>query len=245
MVLAMFLAHLIGDYVLQWDALAIWKGRALKGALFHGGIVTVVTLAIGGLVDGAWWPWALAIGLIHTTIDALWLLNRRLPAARQLGPLPRFVIDQILHFGVIVGALVLSGYIALPGLFVKMIAEMQSDRLVAYVFAYSLISMPVWVAVEFLVYGLVRAPTPEFSASANKYLGIVERSLITTFVLLGQFMLVPLVALPRFVFEGPRLVGGPAGGSSGGPKTKPYLVEVLLSLSVAVAIGLLLKTLLG
>jgi hypothetical protein len=49
-------------------------------------------------------------------------------------------------------------------------------------------------------------------------------------------MLVPIVALPRLVFEGPRQMGK--------PNTTPYLAEVLASLAAAVAIGLLLKALL-
>jgi len=43
MVIAMYLAHLVGDYVLQWDALARWKSRELKGVLAHGMIVLIVT----------------------------------------------------------------------------------------------------------------------------------------------------------------------------------------------------------
>jgi hypothetical protein len=27
MVIGMFLAHLVGDYILQWDGLARWKSR--------------------------------------------------------------------------------------------------------------------------------------------------------------------------------------------------------------------------
>ena len=65
MIIAMLLAHLMGDYVLQWDALAAWKGRAVKGALFHGSIVLAVTLLFAVLIDPAWWPWALLIGLTH------------------------------------------------------------------------------------------------------------------------------------------------------------------------------------
>jgi hypothetical protein len=235
MVIAMFLAHLVGDYVLQWDSLAIWKSKALKGALAHGGIVTVVTLLFAWVIDSTWWPWALSIGAVHTLIDSLWLLNRRLPVEKQLQPLPRFVIDQVLHFGVIIVALVLSGYTAMPNLPGKMVHEAQSYRLLAYVVGYVLITMPAWVTVEFMVYGLVRAPSADFSPSANKCLGMLERGLITTFVLLGQFGLVPLVALPRLVFEGPKWFGS--------QKITPYLAEVLSSVTVAVAIGLALKAL--
>jgi hypothetical protein len=235
MFIAMLLAHLVGDYVLQWDSLAIWKSKELKGALAHGSLVTAVTLLFAWIVDPAWWPWASFIGVTHTAIDAAWLLNRRLPPEAQLKPMPRFVLDQILHFSFIALAMVLSGYAAMPSLPEAVMSDVQSNRLLAYLMGYVLISMPAWVTVEFVVYGLVRAPAPGFSPSANKYLGIVERGLITTFVLLGQFGMVPLVALPRLVFEGPKVYGS--------QNCTPYLAEVLASAAVAVAIGLALKVL--
>lgn len=233
--MAMFLAHLVGDYILQWDSLAVWKSKALKGALVHGAIVTAVTLLFAWAIEPTWWPWALLIGAIHTLIDSLWLCNRRLPPEHQLTPLPRFVIDQVLHFSVIIFALVVSGYTAMPTLPGKMIHEAQSYRWLAYLVGYILITMPAWVTLEFAVYGSVRAPSSDFSPAANKYLGIVERALITTCVLLGQFGLVPLVALPRLVFEGPKWFGS--------QRVTPYLAEVLASVAVAVAIGLALKAL--
>jgi hypothetical protein len=56
--------------------------------------------------------------------------------------------------------------------------------------------------------------------------------LIATFVATGQFALVPVVALPRLVLEGPQYFGD--------SRTTLYLAEWLASLSVAVLIGLLL-----
>jgi hypothetical protein len=231
----MVLAHLVGDYVLQWDSLAIWKSRALAGALAHGALVTLVTLAFGWVFDPAWWPWALFVGLTHTAVDALWLVNRILPPRVQLNPLTRFVLDQAVHLSFIVMALVLSGYTAMPLLPDKMAWEVQSYRTVAFVVGYVFITMPAWIVVEFMVYGLVRGASPDFSPSANKYLGILERGLITTLILLGQFGMVPLVALPRLVFEGPRVIGS--------QRSTPYVAEVLASITLAVAIGLGLRML--
>ena len=229
----MILAHLIGDYVLQWDALAIWKSKALAGALAHGAVVTAVTLAFAWALDPAWWPWALFIGLTHTLVDSLWLLNRRLPPGAQIAPLPRFVLDQILHFTFIALALAWSGYATMPALPVKMLTDMKTYRELTYLLGYVFITMPAWVIVEFMVYGLVRAPAPDFSPSANRYLGIAERGLIMTFVLQGQFILVPLVALPRLVFEAPKLYGN--------QNATAYLAEVLASIAMAVTIGLILR----
>lgn len=39
MIAAMLLAHIVVDYVLQWDGLARWKSERLSGVIVHGGIV--------------------------------------------------------------------------------------------------------------------------------------------------------------------------------------------------------------
>ncbi len=43
MIISMFLAHLVGDYILQWDALALAKSREFKGVLLHSIIIFIVT----------------------------------------------------------------------------------------------------------------------------------------------------------------------------------------------------------
>ncbi len=235
MVISMFLAHLIGDYILQWDALALWKSRALKGVLLHGMIVLLVTWVLILPFDPAWWPWALLIGLTHTAVDAGWLLTRHLPERGRMSPPFRFVIDQSLHVIIIVVALTSSGYLPMPELPKVMLTEAQNYRWLAFLMGYVFISMPAWIVIEFAIYGLVRGSAPDFSPSAHKYVSILERGLITTLVVLGQFGLVPLVALPRLVFEKPQMI------DSG--RTRPYVAELLASIALAVAIGLGLRLL--
>ncbi len=94
---------------------------------------------------------------------------------------------------------------------------------------YAFITMPTWVLLKFLVYGLVKGEPPDFPAGPNKFVGIVERLLITTLVLFGQVLLVPLVALPRLVMEWPRVVRG--GGDT------VYVAELISSMVLAVAVG--------
>jgi hypothetical protein len=227
MVAAMFLAHLIGDYVLQWDGLARWKARALAGVLAHGAVVAAVTLVIAVLVDPQWWPWALTIGAVHTAIDTLplWLFKR-------LAPLARLAVDQALHVTVIVAALAASGYLALPAVTAQVGGVLRDNRLMALALGYVFVTMPAWILVEFSVYGLLAGTPPDLTAS-NKYVGSLERGLITTCVMLGQFALVPVVALPRLVLEGPRVIGT--------PRTPVYVAEWLASVALAVAVGLSLR----
>src|SRR5438094_197326 len=74
MVIGMFLAHLVGDYVLQWDSLARWKSREVKGAIFHGLIVLLVTWMFALRFDPNWWPWAVFIGLTFVVLGQFALI---------------------------------------------------------------------------------------------------------------------------------------------------------------------------
>jgi hypothetical protein len=242
MIIAMLLAHLMGDYVLQWDALARWKGASVKGAACHGLIVAAVTLLFAVLIDPAWWPWAVLIGVAHIVIDASWVVfNRRYTSRSGMYGLVRLLIDQALHFAVIAFALFASGYVtptAYPassgsGLPEAIVHEVQTYRLWAIALGYVLISMPAWIFIEFIFYGLIDGSAPDFSRVGKyKVVGSLERGLIATFVATGQFMLVPVVALPRLVLESPQYFGS--------NRTTLYIAEWLGSLAVAVLIGLAL-----
>jgi hypothetical protein len=59
MVTAMLLAHLVGDFILQFDSVARWKSESFTGVVVHSLIVTAVTPLFGLAVDPAWWPWLL------------------------------------------------------------------------------------------------------------------------------------------------------------------------------------------
>ena len=234
MIIAMLLAHLMGDYVLQWDALATWKGRAVKGAVCHGSIVLAVTLLFAVLIDPAWWPWALLIGLAHIIIDASWVVfNRRFAPRSGLYGLVRLLTDQTLHLAVIFGAIILSGYASPIGLPGALVTEVQTHRMWAIALGYVLISLPAWIFIEFVFYGLINGSAPDFGRVGKyKYVGSLERGLIATFVATGQFMLVPVVALPRLVLESPQYFGA--------SHATLYVAEWLGSLALAVLIGLAL-----
>jgi hypothetical protein len=234
----MLLAHLVGDYVLQWDRLAYWKSRELKGVLVHGLIVSAVTLISALLADAAFWPWALLIGVAHIAIDAapLWLLPRLGLKRDGLFELSRFLIDQTLHLSVIVLALMGGGYLSPASPLADMITHLRADPLMAHLLGYVFVAMPGWILVEFLAYGLVNHSAPDFATvTAYKYVGTLERWLIATFVLLGQFGLAMLVMVPRLALEGPHVFGT--------PRRLVYVSELLASLALALVVGLALRQL--
>ncbi len=224
MIMAMILAHLVGDYILQWNSLAAWKARELKGVAVHCLVVTAVTLLFALVVDPAFLPWAVFISVMHFVIDAVGLCYK-LP----FSPLGRFVADQIFHFTVIGMALVGGGYLDMQAMSGRLTIELNQETLMLYLLGYTFVTMPAWVVVKFTAYGLVKGGPPEFGGS-DKYPAMMERLLIVTFVALGQFYLVPLVVLPRFLMELPRVMES--------EQTAVYLAELLASVSLALAVGL-------
>lgn len=197
MITAMFLAHLMGDYILQWNALAAWKSRSQKGILLHGFIVLLVTWLFSLPYDPGWWRWALLIGVTHTVIDGLHLaLSRRFNWVREgLWTQVRFVLDQILHLAIIAFALAASGYLSTGTFLLDVLDGLRSQPWLTYLLGYAFVMMPAWVIGKYLVYALIQGGAPDFAAGADKYLGIVERILITTLIVLGQYIFVPLITV--------------------------------------------------
>ena len=237
MVISILLSHLFGDYILQWDSLSRWKGQAWGGVLVHGAIVLAVTWLFSLPFDLTWWPWALFIGLTHTLIDGLEIPLRKRLADNNSGVTAVFflLVDQLLHLSVIAFALIHTGYLELPSLSADILAALTNNRILTYVLGYAFLTMPAWILVEFMIYSLIKGTAPDFSqAVKNKYICILERGLIATFVILGQFFLVPLVAAPRILFEWHQVVR-PQDDNSG---TRLYVAELLASISIAVVIGL-------
>lgn len=238
MVTSMFLAHLVGDYILQWDGLAMWKAREYKGVLAHTLVVGVVTWLFSLPFDTNFLPWVIFLWVTHVIVDMIPLWLKRTFGFQTKGTLEmtRYLLDQAAHITFILIALIGSGYVAMPSVVADVVTALQSNRMLAVALGYAFITMPAWILVEFIVYGFVNGTAPDFAQAAkDKYVCILERGLITTFVVLGQFMLVPLVTLPRLVFEGRRVAES--------NQSRLYVAELLASVTLAVLIGLALRQL--
>lgn len=223
MIAAMLLAHLLGDFVLQPDALAAWKSRDWRGVLLHGLIMFAVTWALAWYVDPGWWAGVLFLSLSHLLIDLaayFWLP----------GPvtLRRFLLDQLLHLLLIVAAVAASGYWGSA-------AALDPARRQALYVALGLafLSMPAWILLKFVGYAAVEDTGPVFDDGINKYVGISERLLAAGLLLLGQFLLLPLVLLPRLLGARPSLLG---------PRhRRVHAFELAVGLALAALVALTLR----
>lgn len=236
MLYLMLLAHLLGDYLFQWGFIARWKARSLAGVLVHGGIVTLTTLVCAAAVTPSWWPYALLIGLSHTLIDLVRarLLRPKHPASE----LTWYLCDQLAHLGVIALVVTWSGADSWAGL-TGALRPLADRRVLAYALGYVLLLNPAWVLLRFAVRGIWGPTASPILGEGEKYGPMVERVLIATCVLTGQYYLMPLVLLPR------RLIPIRVEGQGVGVLVRPtgHWAETALSVALAVTVGLALRML--
>ncbi len=230
MIQAMLLAHLLGDYVLQTDALARWKNRSVWGVLVHGTVVTFGLWLCSLPFTLDWWPYALAVGAAHILID---LTRVKIGPLAPTATLLLFLADQAAHAITIGLGLAWSGWLEPRPAQTAFGAWLQSEHHLAFIIGYVLLTMPAWVLVYFVVRGTGAKNNSLPGRPGEKYVGMVERSLIATFVLTGQFPLIPLVVTPRLVLDG-------RNGHVGAEHTG-YLNELLISVGLAIAVGMFLK----
>ena len=196
MLYVMLLAHLLGDYLFQTASIARLKARSLLGVFLHGGIVTATTLACACLVDPAWWPYALSIGLTHTVIDV--------GRARLLTPkntameLAWYLLDQAAHVAII--GLVVHWSPAPARAELTGVARTLTDpRVLAGGIGSILLLNPAWVLLRFTVRGVWGAGAAPLLGQGDKYGPMAERLAIAGLVAVGQPYLIPFVLIPRRV----------------------------------------------
>ncbi len=237
MLLMLMLAHILGDYILQFDALARWKSRSVWGVVAHGGIVTLATLVCAALVDPGWWPNALLIGATHTAIDVV--RARLIRTKSTFWDMVWYLLDQVTHFTVIALIVAHSGASLLPvaGRHNARMLPLSYTQTIALVLGYMALLQPSWVLLRFIVRGLWGAEAAPHLGAGEKFAPMVERVCIATCALTGQLYLIPVVLLPRRLT--PIQVQG--NGMIIMLRLTTHWAETLLGAALATGVGLALR----
>ena len=236
MLYIMLLAHLLGDYLFQTAAIVRWKTRSLLGVVAHGGIVTATTLTCATIVDPTWWPYALLIGVTHTLID---VVRARLVHPKKCGAeLAWYLMDQIAHIAIIWLVVESSSSQRWPEL-ASAARILASPRLLIYAIGYLLLANPTWVLLRYLVRGIWGTKAAPTLDQGTKYGPMIERALIATSILLGQFLVIPLILIPRHL----RTIH--LQEDSIGVMLKPveHWAETVLSTLFAIGVGVTMRVL--
>ncbi|HYN88763.1 MAG TPA: DUF3307 domain-containing protein [Ardenticatenaceae bacterium] len=210
---ALFLAHLLSDFALQFDWMIRAKQRGPQGVAPHIAVVAAMTLLAVAPAFGRWWPAALFVIITHALIDvAKVALDHRAGRFR----LPLFYLDQALHALMVVGAtLLVAG---------RLDEELWTipTRFWTVALGYTLVVFVLGILLR------VHLVTDRFE---SRWLGVGERALVMTLALFVSPFLAVLPPLAHIALW--RLSGRKA--------TRGAWIEVALGSLAALVGGLLLR----
>jgi len=227
----MLLSHIIADFFLQNKWMTDRKSFLGWGMLLHVAIVIVIT----GLFTQLWLM-ALFIGIAHYFIDAIKQIVLKKYSKYELYC---FITDQILHIAVLVLAWIII--VATPCVvFHKIAITLSAPKYSLIILAYALCIWPWSYLTGITARGLIKSnnqkdkeDSEEAIPKGGKLIGIFERIIILTFVLLQQYEAI------GFLIAGKSLLR-----LNSKKQTEYVLAGTLLSYALAIITGVVINYLL-
>lgn len=223
----LILAHFITDFLLQpksWVEERVIKHFASPKLYLHVCITAILAFAIMGFQH---WLVALVILVSHFVIDG-W-------KSYQKPTLTNFIADQILHISVI--------FICWYATFLSVEKletawQLLSKNIFAWktITAFVFITLPASILIEQITKQWQdKIPNVDSLANAGKWIGIIERAIILIFVLRNDFAAISLLLAAKGIIrfnekDRPEI------------KTEYLVIGTLLSISMAILAGLIVKS---
>ncbi|HED2334637.1 TPA: DUF3307 domain-containing protein [Serratia liquefaciens] len=246
----LLVVHLLADFPLQPRSWVEDKARhrarsrfLLLHALLHGvlaaWVVAGFALLHGGLSSGQVLTTLLVIAISHWLIDLL-----KVTLLTRISQAGGFLLDQGLHLTVIV-LLWLSLTHNAHGLLSALGAAIAGWQAGLIVVTYLVIYMPMGVLIGQLLAHWAPQMPPSAKADndsllrAGKQIGYLERTLILTFVLIGQIPAVGFLLAAKSIFR-----FGDLRQSDDKMRTEYVLLGTLFSFTLTIMLGLLVKKML-
>lgn len=224
----LILAHLIGDFVLQSKSWVNEKEklgfRSLKIYL-HGFIHGVLVLLV--LWNLSYWALALVIAIIHVVID---LMKQHFQ--KENSKSRWFLIDQSLH---LVSIFMLWLLFFSPNL--SLTSFFENNLFWVYLTAILFLTVACGIAIQLILENwtsYINFSKAESLPNAGKYIGILERLLVFTFVVLGHWEAIAFLVAAKSVFR-----FGDLKDSGNRKLTEYILIGTLLSFGIAIVTGMI------
>ncbi|SHF94037.1 DUF3307 domain-containing protein [Chryseobacterium sp. OV279] len=226
----LILAHLFGDFILQPDSwVADKERRKLKSPYLYLHVLIHTVLSFVFLWNTDLWWVSILVGITHLIIDASKLIFQNVKNKKRW-----FFIDQMLHILVIAG---ISFY------FKEFNFDFLSNQGVLKIgMAALFLSTPASIFIKILLSSWTPVPETQSSlqteslSSAGKYIGILERLLVFTFIMVNHWEGVGFMVAAKSVFRFSDLAQAKQR-----KLTEYVLIGTLLSFGLAVLTGILIK----
>ncbi|WP_312303604.1 DUF3307 domain-containing protein [Chryseobacterium sp.] len=226
----LILAHLLGDFILQPNSwVADKENYKLKSKFLYFHVLIHTVLSFIFLWDLQLWWAAVLVGITHFIIDAAKLSFQTIKTKKRW-----FFIDQLLHVLVIAGASFYFGEFNFSFL--------QDQEFLKILMAALFLTTPASVFIKILLSSWTPAPDgpntiqTESLTSAGKYIGILERLLVFTFIMVNHWEGVGFMVAAKSVFRFSDLAQAKQR-----KLTEYVLIGTLLSFGLAVLTGIIIK----
>ncbi len=222
----LFLAHIIGDFLLQPKRWVIQKEakKAASGFLYLHILIHFLVIILL-LWDIEYWKTALIIALSHYVIDLLKIYVMPLFKNKSIP----FFIDQFLH---IVVLYICAYYSNLLEHTITLIQQIDWPLLTAIVF----VTYPAAIVMRILLEGMSNQINLDHKSlpNAGKYIGIIERLFVLIFIIMGRWEAIGLLITAKSVFRFNDLKE-----SNSRKLTEYILIGTLLSFGIAILTGII------
>lgn len=224
----LILAHFIGDFLLQPKAWVAEKEKRKAQSfklyihlLIHGILILLL------LWDFKCWLLAISLMIVHGIIDTI-----KLYAQKESNKSLWFLIDQALH---LISIFILWIIFIKPENNFK--AIVANPKIWIYSLALLLITVVSGIVMRILISNwsnVLKEGKDESLSNAGKYIGMLERIFVFTFVVTGNWEGIGFLLAAKSVFR-----FGDLKESKDRKLTEYVMIGTLLSFGIAIAVGLL------
>lgn len=197
----LLIAHLLSDFVFQTTGMVTTKKWLSASMFLHIAIVYLSTALLTG-----WWGASLIIAVLHYLIDGAKIEAQRKMTTQDLH---LFIADQGMHLLTIVGTWATMLHLWTQIRYASSIA-IHNYHITLIILGYLVVTLPVGYIIKFTTQAMLRTAIPQTNEETGattqhggKRIGIYERIIILTLVLLGQYeaisFLITAKGLIRFV----------------------------------------------
>ncbi|MBQ2907961.1 MAG: DUF3307 domain-containing protein [Bacteroidales bacterium] len=223
--LSLVLAHIIGDFYLQTDKCCEQKEtRKFKSWFLYVHTITIGLLSWMIVPSCSFGLWALMIAVSHFAIDVV-----KIHCPKGLWS---FVIDQLLHFGIL--AAISTIYETTKELPLQMIDNPSSFSTPLLILAILLCIKPANILIKLILekYQVGESASCDNIKNAGALIGNLERLLTIVFVLLGQFEAIGFIVAAKSILR---------FKDTDTAKTEYVLAGTFLSFGIAILCGLMAR----
>ncbi|MFY7844083.1 DUF3307 domain-containing protein [Chryseobacterium gambrini] len=226
----LILAHLFGDFILQPNSwVAEKESKKLKSRYLYLHVLIHTILSFIFLWNTQLWWAAVLVGFSHFIIDAAKLSFQTAKSKKSW-----FFIDQALHIAVIAGVSFYFNEFNFDFL--------KNQEILKIIMAALFLTTPASIFIKILLSSWTPVPETqnniqtESLSSAGKYIGILERLLVFTFIVVNHWEGVGFMVAAKSVFRFSDLAQAKQR-----KLTEYVLIGTLLSFGMAVLTGILIK----